>query len=520
MRLSVAIAMLLAAPLAAQELPNAIKAVIDKPEYKHARWGILIADSKTGDTIYSRNADTFFAPASVTKLYSCAAALVALGPDHRFETPVFALGKIEGGELAGDLVLVAQGDLTFGSRAGKDGKTLFRNNDHIYIEGIVPTGELTDSNPVGAYDELAKQVKAAGIASVSGDVLIDDRLFALSEGSGSGPRIVSPIISNDNLIDLIITPGQKPGDPAKITTRPETAYLNADFDVTTIPSDGPKALRENASFTAHSLDPREFSLRGRIPVASGPLIGILPIHQPADFARTLFIEALRRQGVHVHAPLVKHQFPIELPKGKAYENLKPVAKFTSRPLEEAIEVTLKVSHNLYASTLPQLIAAKKGKGKSVFDGLRAEGEVLKEIGVDLEAVSFAGGAGGANADHVTPRATVGLLRAMAKRPEWKAYKHAMPVLGVDGTLAASVEPESSTKGKVFAKTGTLVWGDPLNGRMYLTSKTLAGVMTTKNGTELTIALFVNDVPLPSGVKVSREGKVLGNLCEIIYEKGP
>jgi len=53
----------------------------------------------------------------------------------------------------------------------------------------------------GAQAYLAKQVKAAGIKEIKGDVLIDDRLFIASEGSGSGPRVVSPMIANDNLID-------------------------------------------------------------------------------------------------------------------------------------------------------------------------------------------------------------------------------------------------------------------------------------------------------------------------------
>ena len=57
----------------------------------------------------------------------------------------------------------------------------------------------------------------------------------------------------------------------------------------------------------------------------------------------------------------------------------------------------------------------------------------------------------------------------------------------------------------------------LNGRSLLRSKALAGVMTTKSGRELTLAIFVNDVPLPPAVGPSREGKVLGKLCEIIYE---
>jgi D-alanyl-D-alanine carboxypeptidase/D-alanyl-D-alanine-endopeptidase (penicillin-binding protein 4) len=33
-------------------------------------------------------------------------------------------------------------------------------------------------------------------------------------------------------------------------------------------------------------------------------------------------------------------------------------------------------------------------------------------------------------------------------------------------------------------------------------------------------MFVNNVPLPSGVGATREGKVLGQLCEVLYNLGP
>ena len=73
---------------------------------------------------------------------------------------------------------------------------------------------------------------------------------------------------------------------------------------------------------------------------------------------------------------------------------------------------------------------------------------------------------------------------------------------------------------MHAKTGTLFWDDSLNGRSLLTSKALAGVMTTRDGRELAFAMFVNNVPLPKGVRTTREGKVLGKLCEIVYEHAP
>src|SRR5271166_4635930 len=79
------------APVArgADDFAAKIDAVIDGPRYKQARWGVLIVDAKTGKIVYERDADRLFMPASVTKLYSCAAALAAFGADHKFETPVY-----------------------------------------------------------------------------------------------------------------------------------------------------------------------------------------------------------------------------------------------------------------------------------------------------------------------------------------------------------------------------------------------------------------------------------------------
>src|SRR5439155_15240790 len=197
--------------------------------------------------------------------------------------------------------------------------------------------------------------------------------------------------------------------------------------------------------------PGRIVVRGRIAVNAKPVVRVHSVGDPAAFARALFIETLRREGVTVDAsPL--GEVHANLPDRDGYERLERVASFTSPPLSEVIKVTLKVSHNLYASTLPLLVASKFGERK-LADGLRRQRDFLKKIGVDTNAVSFAGGAGGANADSTTPRATVQLLQALAKLPEYPALDNGLPILGVDGTGATAVGPESPARGKVRAKTG-------------------------------------------------------------------
>jgi D-alanyl-D-alanine carboxypeptidase/D-alanyl-D-alanine-endopeptidase (penicillin-binding protein 4) len=492
----------------AQDLASRIAAVTDAPEYRHGRWGLLVAQADNGRIVYERNADQLFIPASTTKLYSCSAALHALGSDYRFETPVYRRGPVEGGRLRGDLILVASGDLTMGGRTLPDGTLAFANNDHTYADATTTTDALTPTDPLAGLTALAKEVKAAGIDRVDGEVLIDPRLFDAATSSGSGPRLVTPIVVNDNVIDIIIKPATAVDRPAAVTLRPESAFVTLDAQVQTMAEGRPaiEVLHPAAG---------KLIIRGRIPVGAKSQLRTAPVDDPTSFARTLLIESLRREGVAVVAsPLQEPR--VDLPERDAYGRMTRVAAFVSPPFSEVVKVTLKVSHNLYASTMPLLVAAKHGE-RTAAAGLRRQRDFLRDLGVDLDAVSFAGGAGGERADATTPRATVSLLMALAKRPEWPAIEAGLPVLGTDGTLASSATRESPAAGHVRAKTGTLWYEDVMNGRPMLRSKAVAGTMTTARGTKLAFAIFVNDVPLPRGVTPSREGKTLGRLCEIFYE---
>src|SRR5438552_18391274 len=205
----------LPAPAGADDdLAAQIEAVIGRDEYRQAHWGILVVDAESGKTVYAHNPDHLFFPASTTKLYSCAAALAELGPDYRFETPVYARGAVKDGRLVGDLILVAQGDLTLGGRTEPGGHMAFKDHDHTYANGT-DRAELTATDPLAGLRELARQVAAAGIRRV-GDVLIDDRFFPRNRGSGSGPSLLTPIVVNDNVIDVIVTPADEPGKPAGV----------------------------------------------------------------------------------------------------------------------------------------------------------------------------------------------------------------------------------------------------------------------------------------------------------------
>src|SRR5271166_5126827 len=150
-----------AAVLAGERWSARVEAIVNGPDYRQSHWGILIVDTKTGEVVYALNADRLFLPASVTKLFSVAAALGLLGANYRFVTPVYTRGRLIDGRLDGDLILVAVGDVTLGGRTTADGKLAFKDHDHTYANGPGGVAELTDTDPLAGLKALAKQVQAA-----------------------------------------------------------------------------------------------------------------------------------------------------------------------------------------------------------------------------------------------------------------------------------------------------------------------------------------------------------------------
>jgi D-alanyl-D-alanine carboxypeptidase/D-alanyl-D-alanine-endopeptidase (penicillin-binding protein 4) len=500
-----------------EDLERKIEALIQASAYRDGLWGFLVADTKTGEALLERNPDRLFAPASVTKLFSAAAALVELGPNHRFQTPVVRRGAVdEQGTLAGDLILIAQGDPCLGGRTGTDGSLMFVDDDHTYATGN-PRSDILPIDPLAGLDHLAREIEASGIRKVTGDVIVDDRLFERAESTGSGPHRVSPIVINDNLIDLLVQPAKSVGDPALVSFIPSTQFLSMDALVETAPEG------EEARIEIQEISPRRITVRGQVPLGHQRILAIHEIADPASFARTLFIESLRRRGVRVLASPLGANSTSSLPPLKQVSQFPKVAEYTSPPFRDFVRVILKVSHNLHASMLPLLIAVRHGES-TLSEGLRRQAEILRGLGVDSDRISLGGGAGGSRADLVSPRGTVALLRAMSQRPEGVAFDSALPILGRDGTLVRAVSPESPARGHVHAKTGTYWVDNGLSGKAVLTSKALAGYLETAGGRQLVFAVFVNNVPLDApapGRSISEAtaeaGRLLARFCELIYE---
>jgi D-alanyl-D-alanine carboxypeptidase/D-alanyl-D-alanine-endopeptidase (penicillin-binding protein 4) len=503
-----AIAIISAEYLNAAELNDKIATITGRKEFQQAHWGMLVVDLESGQTLFEHQPDQLFAPASVTKLFSVAAALDELGADYRFKTPVFTRGTLsESGVLDGDLILVGQGDLSFGGRTDEQGKIAFQNVDHTYATPINAT-DWTQPDPLGALKDLARQIAAAGVKQVRGEITVDDRLYDHAESTGSGPRRLSPIMLNDNLMDVRVTAAAEPGKPAHVEWRPQgTAFLvDAQVDTGDAKS-GPLLILRN---TAGGL-----IVRGSVPAGSPTRVVVHEFDNSALATRALFIDCLRSAGVKVNAsPLWAVSVP--LPAWEDYSRQKPLAVHTSPPFSESAKLILKVSHNLQASTLPLLLATRHKK-RTLDSGLQLQAKFLAKAGIDVDTISFGGGAGGDRGDYATPAATVTLLQYMAKHRDFAAYREALPILGVDGTLAKVVRSDSPARGQVRAKTGTFTSANRLNQSSLLLSKALGGYAECRSGRAVAFAMFVNLVHLDKKRDTAAIGSTLGELCEVIVD---
>ena len=487
-------------------LPAAARAIMGNPRYRSARWHLYVADRATGEPLYNLNGDDLVLPASTTKLWSTGAALDAYGPDFRFETPVYRRGAIDAqGELQGDLILVASGDLTMGGRNTPDGRIAFAVPDHAEANAL-PGAMLTPQDPLAGLNDLAGQVAASGIRRVRGDVLIDARLFEQME---KDDYVLSPIMINDNLIDFMIRPSAT-GQPATVDWRPRTAAYQVQSTVRTVAAGG------EADVTTTSPRPGVIVVEGAIPADQGELVRTFQVEDPPAFARTLFIEAMQRQGVAVDATPTGPDSAAKLPPSGSYGSAERVALHTSLPFSENIKLINKVSMNRQADTLIMLLAVKAGE-RTFEAGMTQILPFIRTAGIDDDLVSLSDGRGNEYSDLFSPHTVTRLLRYMTTRPDFPTYFDSQPILGVDGTETISVPPTSPVAGKAQAKSGTTAAGDLMHQRPILMVRGNAGYLTGKSGREMVFGLYVMYVPMMGIEDLFDILKDLGSVVEAIHE---
>src|SRR5579871_5420218 len=418
--------------LAAEPVPSLaeqIEKIVHRPEFAHASFGIEFYSLDTGKPIYQMNPNQLFVPGSTTKLLTEGTLLESLGGDYRFHSRVYRTGPIKkNGTLEGDIVLVASGDPDLSGRIQPDGTLAFENMDHCY--GGPDSKGLGD--PLLVIHELAKQIIAKGIKRVTGQVLVDVSLFPESSRELGTNVVISPVVVNDNLIDVIASPGATVGAPLQLRISPQTAYVQIINHAVT----GKAGSKSDLNYTDEKSNPdgtRTVTLTGSMPLGARGEMNAYAVPEPSRYATFLLSEALRQNGVSVRLPDTRPVPDFKLLAAKYIpDNL--VAEHVSPPLKEDVKITLKVSQNLHASMGPFLLGALLAHQTKDIDqaGFDLEHQFLSKAGLDLTAASQTDGAGG-NA-FFTPNFIVQYLTFMSRQKDFSDFERSLPVLGRDGTL--------------------------------------------------------------------------------------
>jgi D-alanyl-D-alanine carboxypeptidase/D-alanyl-D-alanine-endopeptidase (penicillin-binding protein 4) len=441
-------------------LSRRIEALLRKTEARRGFWGIIVAQLPSGKVLYERNADQLFQPASNMKLFTTAAALEMLGPDFVFRTTVESDGQPDTAGKVGDLILVGRADPNISSR-----ELPYRYNS-------------PNKGPADAVlQELADKVWASGVREVTGDIIADDRYFLYEPFShdwsaedlqwGYGAPVTA-LAFNDNALKFYVAPGEKDGATAKVRLEPVGDYYQLHNRLETSAPGTAKQVFVERLPGSTTLD-----VWGQIPLGTLEDDDTVAIAEPPRLAGELFARALESRGVKVRGTVKV----LELTRVEAAGQIDPfapspgravIAEHQSLPLREDIKVIDKVSQNLHAEMLLRTLARESRKFGSLSVGLKVLREFAGEIGIDPEEFDFADGSGLSRQALVTPRAIVKLLTYMAKSPRANIYFDALPVAGVDGTLANRFAG-SRAAGRIHAKTGSIEHVNTLSGYMELPS---------------------------------------------------
>ncbi|HYO91169.1 MAG TPA: D-alanyl-D-alanine carboxypeptidase/D-alanyl-D-alanine-endopeptidase [Pyrinomonadaceae bacterium] len=465
------------APRTLEELQLRITELARRPELTQAQFAVKVSSLDTGRTLYEENARKLLLPASVMKIFTVAAALDRLTPDFRFKTSVYAGEKPDAtGSIKGDLIIYGRGDPSISAT--------FNNGDYFR-----------------AVRELADNIAAAGVKRVEGDLVGDESYF-------TGPphgfawswadlqwyygAEVSALSVNNNALDLFVKPGPSVGAPCLVTTGPPTPIVTINNRTTTAPR-GSK--RELAVYRA--LGENVIEVSGSLPLDDQGFTGSISVSHPALIFVYMLRSALAERGVTVtgksrtiDAPAFRASSLTQLGNPSSSQRVE-IASRLSPPLSVIAAQTLKPSQNLYAELILRTLGRERGAsfdGTSEAAGIDVVKKFLAEAGVNPYEVVMWDGSGLSRRDLITASATVQLLAYMSRHRFANVFRDALPVAGVDGTLARRMKGTPAMN-NARAKTGTIE-----------TVATLSGYVTSAAGERLAFSVLLNNYPESSNAR--------------------
>ncbi|MES1024511.1 D-alanyl-D-alanine carboxypeptidase/D-alanyl-D-alanine-endopeptidase [Gloeocapsa sp. BRSZ] len=399
------------------QIGTAIEQITNRPQFSRLRWGISIQSLSTSQTLYSRDAQKYFIPASNAKLLTTAAALQRLGSQFQIRTSVYA--------SRGGLRIIGRGDPSF-----------------------------TDTQ----LQALVQQLSRRGIRQVN-QLIADDSYF---RGSVVNPTWewedvqadygapVGNFILNQNAVELKLLP-QQIGQPLRVqwSDPAEAIWWRVENESLTVP-----AGETTTTSVSRNLKGAVLQIAGNLSIDAEPQSVSLAVVEPTEHFLRHFRRALANAGITTQQTVVART---------SQENTQELAAVTSPPLTQLLVETNQNSNNLYAEALLQALDSQVGNDTA--NGLEIVRDTLTALGVDPSGYVLADSAGLSRHNLVSPEALVQTLRVMASS---NIYRNSLPVAGISGTLKSRFQ-NTPAQGIVQAKTGTMTGVVALSGYLNATS---------------------------------------------------
>jgi len=426
-----------------------LKTLLQKPEYRNATVGIVVADTKTGERIFELNPGQLMIPASTLKIITTATALEMLGADYRFETKTGFTGAIdETGTLNGDLVIVSGGDPTLGS-------AWFNTNEcrNWFLKDWV------------------EQIKLSGIKEIKGNVVLDGSRYQIEEvpptwvwgdiGNYYGAN-ANAFTVYDNLFTITFRSGTA-GEKTEITQmQPNLSELKIDNRVL-----GSEINSDQAYVFGSPMDNKRI-IRGTIPKEREAFSIKAAIPNPAALLGVELMGVLKASGIKVGGTVMQD----------SVENLKIIHVHQSPTLAEIVKTVNHESVNLFAEHLLLQLSAEKAGVGSREKSIELVQQFWNKKGLNAGSLFMEDGSGLSHFNAITPAFLTSVLVDMKNSKNGASFVESMPNAG-EGTLS-SFSTRKFPGNTLSAKSGSMT-----RVRCY------AGYLKKNSGKEVVFTMMFN-----------------------------
>lgn len=447
------------APLAV--LASDLQQIISDRSFAEASWGASVVSCDNGEVLYDFEAGKNRQFASNLKLLSTATALAALGADRRFATEVYLGNVLDAGDDSEDLVIRALGDPSISPSFGID--------------------------PREVLHEWVSTIDSLGVRRIRNIIVDASRYEATPFGPGWGwddeaygfNAHISAAAIYDNSVEVRVTPGPRPGSPARIDLLPATAYVTLQVTAQTATRDAVGTIEVKRDRGSDIV-----TVSGSIAVGAEPYIEHIAVDDPNVFFGTLIEEELERSGIPVRGAVLDAE---DIRRPVPYATLRRISVRRSRPLGELLPAINKQSLNLATEMLVREMGFDDCGIGSTSAGLEVVRRFMRDAGIDPEKTRIVDGSGLSRLNMLSAADMTRLLR-VAWRARWGAdFRASLAIAGRDGTLATRMRG-SLAEGNAIGKTGYL------NG-----IRALSGYVRSRDGEWLAFSIVVNNYSVPTSV---------------------